>query len=140
MLLRGSVFFIGMCLWGSQRVPNLKYSNTTVLPSMLQVRNFFSAVHLLDCFCLYRLFRFFTNAKKRMFQQLTQIEENLQIIIANGLCFDVMAQCVYSRLSLLPPRRGISRVFRTLKGGRGNSFIVYVPRLFPLTTVLLPWK
>ncbi|XP_067044886.1 tuberin-like isoform X1 [Acropora muricata] len=36
MLLRGSVFFIGMCLWGSQRVPNLKYSNTTVLPSMLQ--------------------------------------------------------------------------------------------------------
>lgn len=36
MLLRGSVFFIGMCLWGSQRVPNLKYSNSTVLPSMLQ--------------------------------------------------------------------------------------------------------
>lgn len=38
MLLRGSVFFIGMCLWGSQRVTNLKYSNSTVLPSMLQVR------------------------------------------------------------------------------------------------------
>ena len=37
MLLRGSVFFIGMCLWGSQRVPNLKYSSSTVLPSMLQV-------------------------------------------------------------------------------------------------------
>ncbi|RMX59744.1 hypothetical protein pdam_00021002 [Pocillopora damicornis] len=36
MLLRGSVFFIGMCLWGSQRVPNLKYSSSTVLPSMLQ--------------------------------------------------------------------------------------------------------
>ncbi|KAJ7372751.1 Tuberous sclerosis 2-like protein [Desmophyllum pertusum] len=36
LLLRGSVFFIGMCLWGSQRVPNLKYSNSTVLPSMLQ--------------------------------------------------------------------------------------------------------
>ena len=32
------MFFIGMCLWGSQRVPNLKYSNSTVLPSMLQVR------------------------------------------------------------------------------------------------------
>ena len=45
MLLRGSVFFIGMCLWGSQRVPNLKYSNSTVLPSMLLVSIFqFAAI------------------------------------------------------------------------------------------------
>lgn len=39
-----------------------------------------------------------------------------------------------------PLPEGEFHVFRTLKGGRGNSAIVYVPRLFPLTTVLLPWK
>ena len=138
MLLRGSVFFIGMCLWGSQRVPNLKYSNTTVLPSMLQVRN----CHQCSTFIGLLLFVYYciafhvtskelpsvlhiywivivgivysaflqNNAKKRMFRQLTEIGENLQIIIANGLCFDVMVQCVYSLLSFLPPRRGISSV------------------------------
>ena len=31
------MFFIGMCLWGSQRVTTLKHSHSTVLPSMLQV-------------------------------------------------------------------------------------------------------
>ncbi|XP_032221463.2 tuberin-like isoform X2 [Nematostella vectensis] len=36
MLIRGAVFFIGMCLWGSQRVTSLKHSHSAVLPSMLQ--------------------------------------------------------------------------------------------------------
>ncbi|XP_033124579.1 tuberin-like [Anneissia japonica] len=35
-LLKGAVFFIGMALWGSGRVPSLKYSPTSVLPSFKQ--------------------------------------------------------------------------------------------------------
>ena len=44
LLLRGAVFFIGMCLWGSQRVTTLKHSHSTVLPSMLQVSVYFVVV------------------------------------------------------------------------------------------------
>ena len=38
------MFFIGMCLWGSQRVTTLKHSHSTVLPSMLQVSVYFVVV------------------------------------------------------------------------------------------------
>ncbi|XP_021346638.1 tuberin-like isoform X4 [Mizuhopecten yessoensis] len=36
-LLRGSVFFVGMALWGSKKVPTLKHTFSSVLPSFLQV-------------------------------------------------------------------------------------------------------
>ena len=39
LLLRGAVFFISMALWGSKRVPSLKYPPNAVLPAFLQVRN-----------------------------------------------------------------------------------------------------
>jgi len=35
-LIRGAVFYIGMSLWGSQRVHSLKYSAMTVLPTFMQ--------------------------------------------------------------------------------------------------------
>ncbi|KAG1709737.1 Tuberin [Nymphon striatum] len=38
-LLRGAIFFIGMCLWGSQKVPSLKHTPSAVLPSFLCVMN-----------------------------------------------------------------------------------------------------
>ena len=38
------MFFVGMCLWGSQRVTTLKHSHSTVLPSMLQVSVYFVVV------------------------------------------------------------------------------------------------
>ena len=34
-LLRGAVFFVGMALWGSQRIPTLKHAPASVLPSFL---------------------------------------------------------------------------------------------------------
>lgn len=36
-LLRGAIFFIGMALWGSQRVDTLQVSATAVLPSFKTV-------------------------------------------------------------------------------------------------------
>ena len=36
LLIRGAVFFIGMALWGSQRIPTLKHTPISVLPSFLQ--------------------------------------------------------------------------------------------------------
>ncbi|XP_063445540.1 tuberin-like isoform X1 [Mytilus trossulus] len=36
-LLRGAVFFIGMALWGCKKVPSLKHTASSVLPSFLQV-------------------------------------------------------------------------------------------------------
>ena len=41
ILLRGAVFFIGMALWGSKKIPSLKYPPSTVLPSFLQVSSRF---------------------------------------------------------------------------------------------------
>ncbi|XP_076345380.1 TSC complex subunit tuberin isoform X3 [Tachypleus tridentatus] len=35
-LLRGAVFFIGMSLWGTKKVPSLKHTPTAVLPSFLK--------------------------------------------------------------------------------------------------------
>ena len=52
LLLRGAVFFIGMCLWGSQRVTTLKHSHSTVLPSMLQVSVCFVVTAINSCFSL----------------------------------------------------------------------------------------
>ena len=34
--IRGAVFFIGMALWGSQRVSSLNHTPVSVLPSFLQ--------------------------------------------------------------------------------------------------------
>ena len=34
--IRGAVFFIGMALWGSQRVSSLSHTPVAVLPSFLQ--------------------------------------------------------------------------------------------------------
>ena len=38
-LLRGVIFFIGMALWGSQRVDTLDISATAVLPAFKVVSN-----------------------------------------------------------------------------------------------------
>ncbi|CAL1542795.1 unnamed protein product [Lymnaea stagnalis] len=36
LLLRGAIFFTGMALWGSRRVPTLKYTHASILPSFSQ--------------------------------------------------------------------------------------------------------
>lgn len=36
-LMRGAVFYINMGLWGNKRVPTLVCTETSVLPSLLQV-------------------------------------------------------------------------------------------------------
>jgi len=36
-ILRGAVFYIGMALWGCKKVPSLKHTPSSVLPSFLQV-------------------------------------------------------------------------------------------------------
>lgn len=37
-LLRGVVYFVGMALWGYRKVPTLRHTFSSVLPSFLQVR------------------------------------------------------------------------------------------------------
>jgi len=36
-MLRGAIFFIGMALWGANRVPTLRYPPAAVLAGFLQV-------------------------------------------------------------------------------------------------------
>ncbi|XP_072838442.2 tuberin isoform X1 [Pogona vitticeps] len=44
VLLRGAVFFVGMALWGAHRLPSLKNSPTSVLPSFLKAMSCPNAV------------------------------------------------------------------------------------------------
>ena len=38
LLMKGCVFFLGMALWGPNRIPSLRHPPAAVLPSFLQVR------------------------------------------------------------------------------------------------------
>ncbi|XP_030069508.1 tuberin isoform X2 [Microcaecilia unicolor] len=43
-VLRGAVFFVGMALWGAHRLPSLKNSSTSVLPSFYKAMTFPNAM------------------------------------------------------------------------------------------------